>query len=216
MSNDTYKQPCADIDSPLTRWPVWNDSRSNASTYVCTSVYMILKQRLTLTKCYLRMDRVCPNHDKNLESLIAIHCFPIFEMVAFRLFTFIGRNCRTILVVASTGLHFEPNSMCTKVDYEWTAEKNEWGNFFVLLEIAWSLEMNFSRYLKLIVSSSVSRNVNLKSYFIRISYIDWFSRKKVLKHYLKSVCWVEDWIPTDILRNVVTYFSLCVHLVYER
>lgn len=82
------------------------------------------------------MDRVCPNHDKNPESLIAIHCFPIFEMVAFRLFTFIGRNCRTILVLGSTGLHFEPNSMCTKVDYEWTAEKNERGNFFVLLEIA--------------------------------------------------------------------------------
>lgn len=82
------------------------------------------------------MDRVCPNHDKNPESLIAIHCFPIFEMVAFRLFTFIGRNCRTILVLGSTGLYFEPNSMCTKVDYEWTAEKNERGNFFVLLEIA--------------------------------------------------------------------------------
>lgn len=82
------------------------------------------------------MDRVCSNYDKNLESLIAIHCFPIFEMVAFRLFTFIGRNCGTILVFASTGLHFEPNSMYTKVDYEWTAEKNECGNFFVLLEIA--------------------------------------------------------------------------------
>lgn len=210
MSNDTYKQPCAVIDSLLTRWPVWNDSRSNAFAYVCTSVYVILKQRLTLTKCCLRMDRVCPNHDKNLESLIAIHCFPIFEMVAFRLFTFIGRNCRTILVSASMGLHFEPNSMCTKVDYEWTVEKNECGKLFVLLEI------NFSRHLKLIVSSSVLRNVNLKSYFIRISYLDRFSRKKVLKYYLKSVCWVEDWIPTDILRNVVTYFSLCVHLVYER
>lgn len=148
------------------------------------------------------MDRVCPNDDKNLESLIAIHCFPIFEMVAFRLFTFIGRNCRTILVSASMGLHFEPNSMCTKVDYEWTDEKNECGKLFVLLAI----EMNFSRYLKLIVSSSVLRNVNLKSYFIRIWYLDWFSRKKVLKHYLKSICWVEDWIPTDILRNVVTYF----------
>lgn len=75
------------------KWQSFEHTHTHTHARIHISVdRQILKQRSTLTKCCPEMARMCPKRDKNLESLIAIHCCSTFEMLDSRLFTFAGQN----------------------------------------------------------------------------------------------------------------------------
>lgn len=75
----------------------WQSSeRVRTVPYTHTRIHVwfdvILKQLSTLTNCCHEMARMCAKRDKNLESSIAIHCCPTFEMIASQLFTSARKN----------------------------------------------------------------------------------------------------------------------------